>query len=140
MPFTIDLNACKKQMYLNVRRPQEVVPEVLPENWTGTNMQGLPVREIPHYEFPRVLYKHPLRPFREIEHRNANFEVVGTEQVPTEHLTQKISCAAHKDGGPASCPDCQKELDAALAEGWTRSPYIPEAPAKPDDDLYGRKK
>lgn len=138
MPFTIHEAATKKQMFLNVRRPQEVVPEVLPENWTGTNMQGLPVREIPHHEYPKVVYKHPRVPFREIEHRNDRFELVGTELAPTEHLTKVVSCEAHKNGGPKECADCQKALEAALAKGWRKEPYIPAPPPKrEDDDLYG---
>jgi hypothetical protein len=95
------------------------------------------VREIPFYEFPRVLYLHPVRPFQEIEHRNNNYELVGTETVPTEHLTKAVSCEAHKNGGPKDCADCLKLLEAALAEGWVKEPYLPQAPPKKDADLYG---
>jgi hypothetical protein len=137
MPFTIHEEAAKKQFFLSISRPQEQVPDVLPQDWKGTPNQGLPVKQIPHFEYPRVVYKHPLRPFREIEHRNDNFELVGTEKVPTEHLTQAIACEAHiKSGGPKDCTDCKKLLESALAEGWLLQPYIPEAPAKPDADLY----
>lgn len=137
MPYKIHEAATRKMMEWSTGRPQEVVPEVLPENWQTTPGHGLPVVEIPHFEFPMVLYLHPLRPFREIEHRDANFEVVGTERIPTEHLTRVICCEAHKGGGPASCADCAKLLEAALAEGWTRQPYIPKAEPKKDADLYG---
>jgi hypothetical protein len=140
MPFKVDENAMKKQMYWNVSRPQEVAPDALPEGWLGTVGGGLPVKQIPHYEFPIVVYFWPSRPFREIEHRNDKFEVVGTERIATEHLSKTVACKAHINGGPKECVQCNEALDAALAEGWTRQAYIPKAPAKPDDDLYGRKK
>jgi len=137
MPFAIDEKATRKMMNWNVSRPQEVAPDPLPEGWMGTVGGGLPVKQIPHYEFPIVVYLWPVRPFRELEHRNDNFELVGTEKIPTEHLTKVVSCDAHKNGGPASCPDCNASLEAVLAEGWRKEPYLPAAPAKPDSDLYG---
>jgi hypothetical protein len=140
MPFTIDHAAAKKQMFYDPSKPQEKVPEVLPENWLGTSSRGLPVREIPFYAFPCVLYLHPLRPSQEIEHRNDRMELVHTEIVPTEHLTKTVSCEAHKNGGPKDCADCNKVLKAALEEGWVKEPYIPEAPPKKDEDLYGPRK
>ena len=140
MPFKIHEAAAKKQMEWNISRPQEVVQKEIPENWQSTPGRGLPVLEIPHFEFPMVLYFHPTRPFREVEHRDANFELVGTEKIATEHRTRVICCEAHKNGGPKECPDCNSALDSALAEGWTRTPYIPATPVKTDDDLYTRKK
>ena len=125
MPFAIHEEAVKKQMSHIVGRPQEQVPEVLPENWQGTIGQGLPVKQIPHLEFPRVIYMHPNEPLQEIEHRNDKFELVGTEVVPTEHLTKLVQNEA--------------ELDAALAEGWVKEPYIPKAAPK-QPGLYGPKK
>jgi hypothetical protein len=138
--FTIDLAAAKKQMFYDPSKPQEKVPDPLPENWLGTMSRGLPVREIPTWEYPKVVYLHPVRPFQEIEHRNNNFELVGTEVVPTEHRSKSVSCKAHKDGGPGSCADCKDALAEALAEGWTERPYLPQAPPKKDEDLYSRKK
>lgn len=140
MGFTIDLSAAKKQWFYDPSKPQERVPNPLPDSWTGTSTRGLPVREIPHWEFPKVLYLHPTRPSREIEHRDSNFALVGTETIPTEHLSKAVSCDAHKEGGPATCGDCQKAIEAALADGWQRDPYIPEAPPKKDEDLYARGK
>lgn len=137
MPYTIHTQAMKKQMFWNQSRPQEVVQKDLAENWNGTPGQGLPVIEIPHFDFPCVVYKHPRRPFRQIEHRNDNFEVVGTERIPTEHKTKTVCCDAHKAGGPKECKECNKALDALLAKGWTETPYIPKAVPKPDEDLYG---
>ena len=140
MPFTIDLAACKKQMFLDTSKPQEKIPDgPLPEGWLGTLSRGLPVLEIPIYEFPKILYLNPVRPFRVIEHTNQNFEVVGTETVPTEHLTRAVSCDAHKNGGPKDCADCNDAMAAAIADGWRKDPYMPEAPPKKDADLYGRK-
>jgi hypothetical protein len=137
MPFAIDEKATRKMMTWNTSRKDELAPDPLPEGWLGTVGGGLPMKQIPHWEFPIVLYLHPTRPFREIEHRDANFALVATERVATEHLARSINCAAHVSGGPASCPDCKAQLDAAVAEGWTRTPYIPAAPEKPDSDLYG---
>ena len=124
MGFKIHEQALKKQWYWNVGRPQEVVPEVLPENFQGTQSQGLPVVQIPHLEFPRIVYKHPKKPFRKVEHRNDNFEVVGTETIPTEHLTKAVNN--------------EIELKAALARGWRKEPYIPAAPPSVEDDIYGK--
>ncbi len=124
MPFTIHEEAVKKQMSHIVGRPQEQVPEVLPENWQGTAGQGLPVRQIPHLEFPCVVYMHPNEPLQEIEHRNDKFELVGTEVVPTEHLTKVV----HNDA----------ELKAATESGWVKEPYIPAVVPK-SPGLYGPK-
>ena len=139
MPFTIDEAAVKKQMNYDLSKPQEKTPEVLPEGWLGTMSRGLPVREIPHYDFPRVVYMHPNEPERVVVHRNERHEIVDEEHIPTEHLTKVICCDAHikSDGGPASCPDCTKLLESALSEGWVTKPYIPQAPAKADANLYG---
>lgn len=137
MPHTIHEGAARKQFFLNVSRPQEVVPENLPENWTGTLSQGLPVKAIPHYEYPRVVYAHPNRPTRTVLHRNERREVVHEEEIQNEHLSKLVGCEAHmKSGGPKECRDCKKALEAALAEGWVLEPYIPEARPKPDADLY----
>lgn len=125
MGFTIHEVAAKKQMNWNVGNGQEAVPDPLPENWQGTRNGGLPVKQIPHLEFPRVVYMHPNNPLQEIEHRNDKFEVVGTEVLPTEHLTKVVSNDA--------------ELEAALAEGWVKEPYIPKVAPK-NVGLYGPKK
>jgi hypothetical protein len=75
-----------------------------------------PVKFIPHLEFPRIIYKHPVEPFQVIEHRNTRHELVDEEIVPTEHLTKEVAD--------------QAQLDAALEEGWVLKPYI--APPLPD--------
>lgn len=124
MPFAIHEEAVKKQMSVIVGRPQEQVPEVLPENWQGTVGQGLPVKQIPHMEFPRIVYMHPNEPLQTMEHRNDKFELVGTEVVPTEHLAKQVKN--------------EDELIAALAEGWVKEPYIPQAAPKAPG-LYGPK-
>lgn len=79
-----------------------------------------PLKHIPHAEFPKVVYKHPKEPFRIVVHRNTNFEVVGEERIPSEHLTRKVSDA--------------KELAAALKEGWVKEPYL--APPLPDPNAH----
>lgn len=81
-----------------------------------------PVKEIPHLEFPRVIYKHPKEPFRTIVHRNAQHEVVDQERVPSENLARVVKDAA--------------ELEAALKEGWVKEPYVPKAAPNPDEALY----
>jgi len=85
-----------------------------------------PVISIPHMDFPRVVYKHPLEPFRTIEHRNARHELVEEEIVASEHLTRSVAD--------------QKELEKALKEGWTLKPYIPPTLPDPNADLYAKPK
>ncbi len=140
MGYTVHLEAMKKQMFWNQSRPQEQVPDVLPENFQGTVNQGLPVKQIPHWEFPKCIYMHPNQSTRTVLHRNDRHEVVHEEEILLEALTRVICCDAHKNGGPKDCAECNKLLESALAEGWVREPYIPEAPAKPDDDFYGPRK
>ncbi len=140
MGFAIDEKAARKMMNWNTSRPQEVAPDPLPEGWLGTAGGGLPVKQIPHYEFPKCIYLWPNAPTKTVIHRNDRHEVVHEEEIPLEALTKTISCEAHAAGGPKECPDCNKLLEAALAEGWVTKPYIPEAPAKPDADLYGPRK
>lgn len=126
MPFAIHPEAARKQMNWNVRATQEVVPDPLPENWQGTSSGGLPVKQIPHLEFPRVMYLHPNEPFEEIEHRNDKFEVVSTDVVPTEHLTKIVNS--------------EEDMQTAMVEGWLKEPYVPKpAPAR-TVGLYGPKK
>jgi hypothetical protein len=81
-----------------------------------------PTKFIPHAEFPRVIYKHPLEPFRTIEHRNAKHEVVYEEVVANEHLTQVVAD--------------QKEMEKFLASGWVKEPHVPKAPADPMAHVY----
>lgn len=126
MPYTIHETAVKKQMTYNVTRPQEAVPLELPDNWMGTMSGGLPVKQIPHLEFPRVVYLHPNEPLEEVEHRNDKFEVVSTDLVPTEHRTKVVRNEA--------------ELAAALEEGWVKEPYVPKAAPSKSDGLYGARK
>lgn len=111
MPQTIDDERFKKQMTFDVSAPQG-------------SATGIPMKQIPHLEFPRVVYKHPLEPFRIIVHRNNKFEVVGEEAVPTEHISLVV---ADKDA-----------LKKALAEGYDLKPYIPQAPPDPDEHLYSK--
>ena len=81
-----------------------------------------PVKPIPFMEFPKVVYRHPREPFKVIVHRNANFEVVGEERVPSEHLTRRV--------------DDAKELSAALKDGWVKEPYIAPPLPDPNAELY----
>lgn len=126
MPFEINEEAFRKATEINLGNPQEVVVDPLPANWSGTKLRGLPVRQIPFLEFPRVVYMHPNEPFRTVEHRNADQELVHREQVATEHLSKTVAT--------------EEELKAALEEGWVKEPYIPTPPPKKDVGLYGKPK
>lgn len=141
MPYTIDHAAARKQMFYDPSKPQEKAPEVLPEGWLGTTSRGLPVREIPTYEFPLVLYLWPNQPTRTVVHRNDRHEVIHEEEVALEALTRIVGCElAHKRGCAKECADCNKALEAALAEGWQREPYIPKPPVDETPALYGPRK
>jgi hypothetical protein len=139
MPFAIDQEMMSGKSFQ--RNGAEVNPP-LQMNVPGERQLtgSIPVIPIPHHEFPRAVYMHPNKPFREIEHRNDKFEVVGTEVVPTEHLSKSVSCSEHVNGGPKTCEGCQKALDLALSEGWELKPYLPAKPKSATEDLYGKKK
>jgi hypothetical protein len=137
LPYTIDEAAARKQIIWDSSKPQEQAPAVLPDNWVGTVSRGLPVREIPFFPFPRVVYLHPNEPIRTVVHRNSRHEVVHEEEIPLEHLTRVIGCEAHiKNGGPKDCPDCNRLLESVIGDGWLKEPYIPEPPPR-EDSLYG---
>ena len=119
MPFKIDDERMKATNPF-MRDGQEVKPVFELRN------NEPPLVPIPHMEYPRVVYMHPNEPFRTIEHRNDDFEVVGTERVPTEHLSKKVAN--------------EVELKAALDEGWVKEPYIQKAPPNPNAGLYGKRK
>ena len=81
-----------------------------------------PVKQIPFMEYPRVVYKHPTQPYRVVEHRNTQHEVVQIEHIPSEHLTRVVAD--------------KKELEAALKDGWVKEPYIAKPPEDPNANLY----
>lgn len=108
-PTAIDDVKFAKQDTLDMSKPQ------------GTT-QGLPVKQIPHQEYPRVVYKHPNAPFYVEEHRNANHEVVHREVKSAEHRSHV-------------CRD-KAEHEEKLADGWKNDPYIQLAPPDPMDELY----
>lgn len=85
-----------------------------------------PTKVIPHMDFPRIVYKHPVEPFRVIEHRNARHELVEEEIVPTEHLTMRV--------------ENKVELDKALKAGWVVEPFVAPALPDPNDALYDKNK
>jgi hypothetical protein len=137
--YTIHADAAKKQSLINISVPQEAVPATLPPNFATTHTKGIPVKLIPAYKFPLIVYMHPNEPYETIEHRNERFEVVGEEVVPTSHLSKSIHCEAHADGAVA-CDACEALLQAALDDGWQLEQYIPKAPPKRNAGLYGPKK
>lgn len=85
-----------------------------------------PTKFIPHADFPRVVYLHPVKPFVTIEHRNVRQELVNEEIVPTEHDTLVVNS--------------EEELEKAITEGWVKDPYIPKAPKDPKAGIYLKKK
>ncbi len=111
MPTAIDEERFQHQETLDMSKPQ------------GTT-HGLPVKQIPHLEYPRAVYKHPTQPYREVLHRNVNHEVVERELVATEHLVHVCENAA--------------EYKKKLSEGWVSDPYIMQAPPDPTEHLYGK--
>lgn len=113
MPQTLDHEAMSKALTLDLSAPQRQA------NQPGT---GLVVKQIPHLEFPKCVYKHPVEPFKTIVHRNAKFEVVAEETVPAEHISKAVNDEA--------------ELKAALAEGWVREPFVPAPLPDPNANLY----
>ena len=113
MPQTIDEEKFASQETLDLSKPQ------------GT-AQGLPVKQIPHREYPKCVYKHPVEPYKEVLHRNVNHEVVHRELVATEHL---VHVCANAD-----------EHKKKLKEGWVATPYIPVAPPDPSEQLYTKAK
>lgn len=111
MPQTIDIEKFKTQMTFDVSAPQG-------------SPTGIPVKQIPYMEYPRVVYKHPLEPFRTILHRNTKQEVVREEIVATEHIALKVEDEAG--------------LKKAMKEGYELKPYVPQAPPDPDAHLYSK--
>ncbi len=109
MPLTIDEEKLSKMQTLDMSLPQG-------------SPHGIPVKAIPHLEYPRCVYKHPVETFREVIHRNVNHEVVHRELVPTEHRVHVCHSKA--------------EYDKKISEGWTDKPYIPQAPPDETDALY----
>jgi hypothetical protein len=111
MPLAIDEEKFATQTTLDLSKPQ------------GTP-QGLPVKQIPHYEFPKIVYLHPRKAYRVVEHRNADHVVVHRENVATEHR-------AHV------CQD-QAEFERMERQGYQTEPYIPVAPpSAEDEEIYG---
>ena len=109
MPQTIDEEKFADQETLDMSKPQ------------GT-AQGIPVKQIAHAEYPRCVYKHPVKPYREVLHRNVRHEVVDRELVPTEHLVHICQNDA--------------EFKAKVKDGWRKEPYIMQAPPDPAMDDY----
>lgn len=83
---------------------------------------GIPMKQIPILEYPRVVYKHPREPFKTILHRNTKQEIVREEMVQSEHLTKVV--------------EDEKQLKAALKEGWVKEAYVPQELPDPDAHLY----
>lgn len=130
MPFTIDESKMQAKP-----QPGQDVTVVL-----SLDPHKPPVKVIPHFNFPRVVYQHPNEPYRIIEHRNARHELVEEEVVQAEALTKMVSCKAHEIVGAEKCAECEKALKKAVEEGWTTEVYVP--PALPDRNagLYAKTK
>jgi hypothetical protein len=121
MPQTVDndqLNQTAEAVQRIAQRGQTPIVTLNPAN--------PPTVQIPHLEFPRVVYQHPVKPFRKVEHRNAMREIVQVEMVANEHLTRVVAD--------------QADLDQALAAGWKKEPYIPEPAPDPMAGIYAKGK
>jgi hypothetical protein len=112
MPQTIDEEKFRERTTFDVSAPPN----------TPT---GIPTKQIPHMEFPMVVYKHPTEPFVKILHRNKAHEIVHEEIQQAEALAMKVND--------------KKELKAALEDGWVQDVYIPEAIPDPNANLYASK-
>jgi hypothetical protein len=104
MPFTVDEERMQGKPI--VRNGQNLPPIL------SLDPAKPPVISIPHAEFPRVVYKHPNDAFFLVEHRNTKHEIVEEELVATEHESKLVHS--------------EEELEAALADGWVKEPYLPE--------------
>jgi len=116
MPFTVDNDRLSSD-------PARMKPGVTP--LVTLDPANPPTVQIPHMDFPRVVYKHPREAFRKVEHRNSMREVVEVEMVANEHLTRVVAN--------------QADLDQALVAGWVTKPYIPEPAPDPLAGLYDEK-
>lgn len=99
MPFEVDTEAMEKAKILDITKP--------------------PLRQIPHMEFPKVIYKHPKEKIQTVRVRDERGNVVEEYKEPTTHIAKKVNNKA--------------ELDKALKEGWVREPYVP---ADLPDEMY----
>ena len=68
-----------------------------------------PTKPIPHLEFPRCVYRYPKSPTKEIVEVRAGQEY--RTIVPLMALSKLVNN--------------EKELAAALKEGWRKEPYVP---------------
>ena len=72
-----------------------------------------PMKTVPDEFWPKLVYKHPKTPFRK-----AMVPVSGgrreEQTIPNEHTYKKVAN--------------EKELKAALAQGWVEKPYLPKDP------------
>ncbi len=72
-----------------------------------------PMKTVPDEFWPKLVYKHPKTPFRK-----AMVPVGGgrreEQTIPNEHTYKKVAN--------------EKELKAALAQGWVEKPYLPKDP------------
>jgi hypothetical protein len=109
MPFTVDHEKMKGMATFDVSAPQG-------------SPYGIPVKQIQHMDFPRVMYKHPVEPFLKTVHRNAAFEVVGVETTPAEALTMLVAD--------------EKEMKRAEKQGWVKEGYVPPPLPDPNAHVY----
>jgi len=124
MPFTID----EDKMQTDPRKWDEIRqrrndPRFQPLQ--QLDPMNPPTKQIPHMEFPMVVYLHPTKPYLKKEHRNTLHEVVHVEMIPAEHQSKLVQNEA--------------ELKTALEAGWVKKPYIPKPAFDPNADLYKAK-
>ena len=101
----------------------------------GFDQDKPPLKQIPYYEFPKVVYKHPRKPFIETKQRiNGQEEIV---IVRTNHISRVIGNPLEPHTKADATPAEKAELEQALAEGWRLDPYVmPDEFPNAYNDLY----
>jgi len=98
MPFEVDTEALDKAKVLDISKP--------------------PLRQIPHLEYPKVIYLWPKEPFKLVRVKNDRGEVVEEYKEATTHKAMKV--------------ENKEEMEKQLSKGWRKEPYLPKE--VPDDD------
>lgn len=76
-----------------------------------------PVKSIPHADYPRMIYMHPKSPTR--IHREIILGQWVESVVLNEHKIKVV--------------ENEKEFAQALKAGWSKDPYVPQAPAMDEE-------
>lgn len=127
MPFTVNETAAKtmKEIRLPSAKPgfypqtQDASGNFIYGEWVEgeTNTGNIPMKQIPHMDFPKTIYQYPRHPWKARivmtdGHGNKEWQWIAVE------AKSKVVADA-------------KELKKALEQGWNEKPFIqPEMPAE----------